>query len=687
MVTFCSISLACMLAAAPGEIRGNAFINVTKQLGAGVNTSEFESSPRISPDGLTLHFASLRAGGHGGWDIYRATRNSPEGPFTQVSNLGPPVNTGVSEAFGEISADGRKLIFVKGGDDRWNNAIWVATRSGPDGPFDDAYELPGIRAPGSSDNLPYLTLDEKALFFSSIRAGGVGNFDLWVSTRQHADEEFGPPVLLDEYFPGSQVNTSYDEMSSCLTEDGLALFLSDSFTAPFRPGGMGEADIWVSTRSDIDGAFGEPVNLNNLSAPRGVAVNASTYELFPSVSRSWPKRGAEIYFVSNRPPGDLDIWRATWEAVPEVLFTVAGPDPTGKVSVDGSASSTPEGSGPMTYAWDFGDGTSGEWSTFGAWEKVEHAYTSPGRHPITLTVRNSLGVETTVTNPVTLKCTAPGDVAPWAALDVGTPIFPGSAWKDGEDLHVCAGGTRLGGSDDEFHFVHGEATGDFDAVVQIEEILSWRTWASIGLMARESAASNSRYVAILVYRSTTTSNLRFRFRKDTSASARTGSVTELPRWLMLSRRGSEFVAYSSADGSAWVEADRETVELPQTVLVGVAACGADPGDETQAFLPLQARLSGLAISGRFRRGDSNSDGSINISDPVFNLNYQFERGAAPSCLKTADVNDDGMINLADPISELNYLFASGPVPPIPLAECGVDPTPDALTCESYPPCK
>jgi len=111
---------------------------------------------------------------------------------------------------------------------------------------------------------------------------------------------------------------------------------------------------------------------------------------------------------------------------------------------------------------------------------------------------------------------------------------------------------------------------------------------------------------------------------------------------------------------------------------------------TQPFTPLQARLSGLWVgppSGRFRRGDSNSDGSINISDPVFNLNYQFARGGAPSCLKTADVNDDGMVNLADPIFELNYLFASGPVPPVPLAECGADPTPDAITCESYRPCE
>ncbi|MBN1418077.1 MAG: alpha/beta fold hydrolase, partial [Planctomycetes bacterium] len=89
----------------------------------------------------------------------------------------------------------------------------------------------------------------------------------------------------------------------------------------------------------------------------------------------------------------------------------------------------------------------------------------------------------------------------------------------------------------------------------------------------------------------------------------------------------------------------------------------------------------------FLRGDANADALMNISDPVFNLNYQFGSGPAPTCLKTADVNDDGLLNLADPIFQLNYLFVSGPTPPEPLAACGADPTADALSCERYVPCQ
>ncbi|MBN1421777.1 MAG: hypothetical protein JXP34_23590, partial [Planctomycetes bacterium] len=51
-----------------------------------------------------------------------------------------------------------------------------------------------------------------------------------------------------------------------------------------------------------------------------------------------------------------------------------------------------------------------------------------------------------------------------------------------------------------------------------------------------------------------------------------------------------------------------------------------------------------------------------------------------------DANDDGLVDLGDPIFQLNYLFVSGPVPPPPLTQCGMDPTADTLTCQSYPAC-
>ncbi len=87
----------------------------------------------------------------------------------------------------------------------------------------------------------------------------------------------------------------------------------------------------------------------------------------------------------------------------------------------------------------------------------------------------------------------------------------------------------------------------------------------------------------------------------------------------------------------------------------------------------------------FVRGDANADGTINLADPIFNLNYQFSGG--PSfCLEAQDTNDDGTVNIADPVYNLTYQFKMGPPPPAPFSNCGPDATADALGCESYSAC-
>ena len=91
----------------------------------------------------------------------------------------------------------------------------------------------------------------------------------------------------------------------------------------------------------------------------------------------------------------------------------------------------------------------------------------------------------------------------------------------------------------------------------------------------------------------------------------------------------------------------------------------------------------------FIRGDANADGDVDISDPIFNLDFQFGGGQA-FCLDAHDSNDDGSIDISDPIYSLAAQFTGGPsIPaPGPAPTCGDDPTPDdpcrVLTCETYP---
>ena len=85
------------------------------------------------------------------------------------------------------------------------------------------------------------------------------------------------------------------------------------------------------------------------------------------------------------------------------------------------------------------------------------------------------------------------------------------------------------------------------------------------------------------------------------------------------------------------------------------------------------------------RGDSNGDELLNIADTLYTLAYLFLMGPSSQCPDAADANDDGSVNLGDPVYIVSYLFLEGSPPPPPFVTCGVDPTLDAVGCDS-PPC-
>lgn len=81
----------------------------------------------------------------------------------------------------------------------------------------------------------------------------------------------------------------------------------------------------------------------------------------------------------------------------------------------------------------------------------------------------------------------------------------------------------------------------------------------------------------------------------------------------------------------------------------------------------------------FIRGDSNSDGKVNIADVVSDLKDIYH-GIPVNCPDAADINDDGKVNLEDPVLALNYSFKGGQKPAEPFPEKGYDITKDNLDC-------
>ena len=89
----------------------------------------------------------------------------------------------------------------------------------------------------------------------------------------------------------------------------------------------------------------------------------------------------------------------------------------------------------------------------------------------------------------------------------------------------------------------------------------------------------------------------------------------------------------------------------------------------------------------FLRGDANQDGRINITDGLFVLNYLFLGGPEPSCMEAANFSDGFELDIATPVYLFRALFVGDVQLQVPFEECGADPTPTGMGCESYSLCK
>lgn len=69
-------------------------------------------------------------------------------------------------------------------------------------------------------------------------------------------------------------------------------------------------------------------------------------------------------------------------------------------------------------------------------------------------------------------------------------------------------------------------------------------------------------------------------------------------------------------------------------------------------------------------GDANLDGTVNILDVVFLINFKYKEGPVPTRLDLCDVNNDGSINILDIVKIINFKYKDGPAldcPPPPAA--------------------
>ena len=102
-----------------------------------------------------------------------------------------------------------------------------------------------------------------------------------------------------------------------------------------------------------------------------------------------------------------------------------------------------------------------------------------------------------------------------------------------------------------------------------------------------------------------------------------------------------------------------------------------------AALALALLTAPGAPAAPFVRGDVDGNGPLEITDAVQIIGFLYLNDPVTlGCADAADVNDDSGLDISDAVYLLAALFLGGSQIPPPYPDCGVDPTDDALPCES-----
>ena len=134
-------------------------------------------------------------------------------------------------------------------------------------------------------------------------------------------------------------------------------------------------------------------------------------------------------------------------------------------------------------------------------------------------------------------------------------------------------GSDIWGALDQFAFLNREVHANTSILARILSQTNTDPWAKSGLMFRESADPNSRFILISI---TPGNGISLQWRETTGGSCdkKDFSSTPLPFYLKLSKHGPTFSAYKSIAGKQWELLGDITLkqQFADTCLVGMAVC-------------------------------------------------------------------------------------------------------------------
>jgi len=163
----------------------------------------------------------------------------------------------------------------------------------------------------------------------------------------------------------------------------------------------------------------------------------------------------------------------------------------------------------------------------------------------------------------------------WTCADIGNPVRQGGQKFTNGAVAVWGGGADIWGNSDQFHYVAQSTEGDqsISARITAQDRRVWNRKA--GVMIRVDAAPN----APNYYFYMTPKGVGLAYRTDRGGATvnPTGFPASPPTYLKVGRRGNEFTAYTSRDGSTWMAlpGSHATIDMPVTALGGLAVTAYD----------------------------------------------------------------------------------------------------------------
>lgn len=185
---------------------------------AGFSGKYFDKEPMITPDGQRIFFASMRPNRRdekANFDIWMAEKT--ETGWSEPKNLGVNVNSSGYDNYPSIASNGTLYFASVRQDGRKDNNLYRSRLI--NGEYQPAENLGNVINTDATEADPFIAPDESYLIFSSDRAGGAGEGDLYISYNQNG--KWTAPESLGPIF-----NTAEYEYTPLVSPDGKTFYFS-----------------------------------------------------------------------------------------------------------------------------------------------------------------------------------------------------------------------------------------------------------------------------------------------------------------------------------------------------------------------------------------------------------------------------------------------------------------------------